>query len=213
MATKIDEYLKANGFTLHRQGKHLIYTNGKHNLSISRSPSDFRQENNVIRDIKRCQAASGFIFVDPYAIPEKKEKPVTQQFNTPRVQVEQPKVKLFDQYAKDLMLAGRAEGRKTPEIAQVLAALGYTDKEGKPVHFRHVNVALASIKLDSMPNRGQDLKQPKPKKQVKERPQWTPPSKKDRTKFIHDVAEIITSNLSEDMKEKFIIQIVKDYTK
>lgn len=208
MADKIDAYLKANGFSLHRQGKHLIYSNGVRSLSVSRSPSDWRHESNVIRDIKRVVHASQREFVDPYAMPEKKEKPVTQQFNTPRVQVEQPKVKLFDQHAKDLMLAGRAEGKKTPEIAQVLAALGYTDKEGKPVHFRHVNVALATIEWTTNP-KPKKAPEPAPKKDKAH----AAPTKKDRSKFIHDVAEIITSNLSEDMKEKFIVQTVKDYAK
>lgn len=205
--SKIDDYLKANGFTLHRYGKHLIYTNGVRHLSVSKTASDFRQEDNVIRDIKRVQRASGLPFVDPFRIEKKEKLPVTtsmpiprEAFNAPRVEVEQKKVKPLDTEAKEIMLSGRSQGKTTPEIAQVLAGLGYTDKEGSPVHFRHVNAALATHASAERRNN------PPPPKPVKEKP-----AKAQRNKLLHDVSEILTSNLSDDMKEKFIIQLCQEH--
>lgn len=213
MADKIEDYLKANGFTLHRQGKHVIYANEKgRTLSVSRSPSDFRHENNVIRDIKRAQRVSGLEFVGPFAASEKKEKPLTSTMPTPRppfnplpIEVPKPKIKVFDQEAKEIIFAGADQGKTAKEIAVFLTPLGYTDKDGEPVHFRHVQAVIA--------NRASQLKAATAPPKVKEPTPRGPYKKKNNHSFIHDVSEIITSNLSDDMKEKFIVQLCQEHMK
>jgi hypothetical protein len=50
------EYMKSEGFWIHRSGKHLIWTDGTVQIVTAKSPSDYRALLNIKSIVKRTRA-------------------------------------------------------------------------------------------------------------------------------------------------------------
>jgi hypothetical protein len=213
------EILELNGFTLKRQKKHLIYSNGKQTFTTSKTPSCERAWKNNYHQLKRVLAEAGreFITEEPKRMKEKD----MSGFNTPRATVlptqattvrpmngttSAPlKTKTLDKDALDLALKLREQGKKQHEIATILMAQGYVSITGKKLDQTQVSVFLRQnghrtfapySKANSAPTyESAPLAQP-------------PRRKKKNAGLLHQLTEILSSNLAEDVKEELVILMV-----
>lgn len=184
---EIEELLSLNGFTLHRNNKHRVYKNEKGiTYVMSNTPSDRYAENQQVREFYKVMHRHNLVVLEEKP---RKEIPV-DNFNPPKIIIETPKkqpTKYWDEESDRIIDAGKAEGKTQAEIAAILSALGYVTRTGKPV------------KLTDVQNRVFT------RRRAAEKPSKT---EAKRSNFLHDVTEIISSNLSDEMKERMIRQLL-----
>lgn len=203
----IQELLKLNGFWLERNKNHLVYKNSLGlTFVMTKTASDHRAELNQIKMLERLYERAGLTIIT-----ERKREPMQQDtFNPPKMILPSPgsivgvepvksdmaKIvahKYFDKEAEGIILAGRENKKSYKEIAQVLVALGYVNKRGKPIS-------------------NQDCMNFMYYKRVSHRPQkdnTAPKAHIAGASFIDDITEVISSNLSNEMKERMILTLVE----
>lgn len=181
---EIEELLNLNGFYLHRNNKHRVYKNAKGiTYVMSNTPSDRYAENQQVREFYKVMHKNNQVVLE-----EKPRKEVPMDtFNPPKMIIEAPKQppKIWlEPEGQEIFKAGLAQRKTHKEIAQTLTALGYTTRTGKAITEGDISNKIFNDKN-------------KVKKEVA-----------PKSSFINDVTEIISSNLSDEMKERMIRQLV-----
>jgi len=134
--------LELNGFRLKRDPGHgLVYWDGVKNVVLNRTPSDFRNDENCIREIKKACREQGKPFIDHVVLRRRKANEPPQEVapaevprfeNKPTVieeKMETPK-KPFDKEAYDFCVTAKNEGKNQTWMAEALTSLGYVGIEG-----------------------------------------------------------------------------------
>jgi len=194
---KIETLLKLNNFRLVRKNKHLVWKDPAGNTFVmSTTPSDMHAFTMQRQELARTMKKIGkpFITEEPIKLKERKEM---QHFNTPRI-ADAPKkhaFKLLDDEANRIMIEGRKNHWPLKRITKAITDLGYRSATG-----REYNTADISRKLADL---GHRKNRPYTKGKAKEAAVDTKKS------FMTELTEIITSNLSEDMKERMAIMMLK----
>lgn len=192
---EIEELLDLNDFRLKRSdGPHLVYSDGTRNFVMSKTPSDWRAHLNNIRDLKKVVIESGRVFKqiqDP-----KKEKAMSEFKNAPVIK-DELKTKPLDAFAIESSRKWKEEGLRQMDILRKLLALKYTQPNNtRPIDQTTLSRTLRAnnIRWNKYSSRGG--------KSAEEVP---------TSNIIHHIEELISSNLPVNLKEKFIINIVKEF--
>lgn len=208
----MERLIELNGFSLKRRGRHLVYQNAQgHNFVTAATPSDYRAEMNIRKELERVCRRLGQKFIEHEP---QKEKPVNQ-FNTPRVVTQNvpniapvpsapqpPKVKTMDAEALRICIEGMKNKIGQQKISDILNGLHYTTVTGLPLQQKDVSLFLNK--------NGYKYKNTTPTIATSDGEVKRPIS---RSKFIDQVTEILSSNLSDDMKEVLLIKFVEDRKK
>ncbi len=196
----IQELLKLNGFWLERSKNHLVYKNSLGlTFVMAKTASCHRAELNQIKMLERLYERAGLTIIT-----ERKREPMQKDtFNPPKLIIPSEPVKstiakivtskYLDKEAEDIIFAGREDKKSYKDIAQVLIALGYVNKRGKPVSDQDCSNVVYFKKLSEQPK--------------KDKVSTKAPIAK--ASFIDDITEIISSNLSNEMKERMILNLVE----
>lgn len=181
---RLGELLKLNGFTLHRNKRHLVYKDSRGRTFVTaKTASDWRAEENNIKLLERMLGES---------MKYEKERKEMQRdtFNPTKMVVETklpvPTYKLWDEDAVLTAIKAREEGKSYADIEQIIKAMGYRTQDGKPISTSYISGRIT---------------------QHNEKIGVT--KKKTGNKLLQDITEVMTSNLSDEFKIRMIKQLVK----
>jgi hypothetical protein len=194
--------IELNGFSLHRQNKHLVFKDaGGNNFVISKTPSDHRAELNQISHLKSVVNKLGRKFIETK--PKKERENMQPQFNPPKI-VTAPvtlQTKPLDKDATEFILKCKQEGWKTKRIADALTSMGYRLLRGGPIRDATVSVILIENGFRTLNRASKNpTKEKKQKVELK--------AEQPKSTFLLDLTEILTSNINEAMKEKLVMSFI-----
>lgn len=198
-AEDLDALLRLNGFELKRRNKHAVWADASGNTFVcAATPSDYRALLNCKSDLKRVMRKGGREFMDL------RDKTITRPaapFNPPKTATtpspppSTTKTKQLDDEAFEFCKKAREDRRSQFWMAEALAAMGYVSLNDGPI----TNSVVSSF----LRSRG-----------VRSRERYdratTGSSAGSKSKFIHDLTEILSSNLSDAMKERLVRAMVQE---
>jgi len=216
--------LVERGFDYKRDGPHgkLFAPNRHFVVAVPLTPSDWRAEKNFRADVRRFLRTHNY---DPLAEDAEQERKERKLFNpvvvTPAKKQEEEKVtksinEVDFQYVVDLHKAGKTY----TEICTILNAQGYRLPSGGEIKMGNLSGWLtrrgyqpkvaAYGKYTTSVSRIREPASPPPP------PPPPPPQEQERPskKFplLHDVMEIVSSNLSDELKETFLKHVVAKHS-
>lgn len=222
------ELFKLNGFQLKREnGSHYIwFRSGVGTIVVSKSKSDFRAEMNNVTLLKRKLREAGIEYVpdnkDSNKIKEKKmatnnlgvvlrkaqEEQAQRQTppSVPPTPATQETFKQFDDEALELLVNARKEGKKVQWMEDALYQLGYRNQRGNRIEQTAISKILSK---EGLAKNGGPRGPYKKKEQVTETPA-VEDTTNYQAKFLNDVSDLLSSNLGDAIKEKFLFTLVDE---
>lgn len=201
----IEDLLAMNGFALIRDKKHLVYSNGKTNFAMAKTGSDHRQYQNNIRDLKKACLRSGVSFIEAWPKRKKENEGNMGNFsNTPKIITDAPKAstlkpRTLDKEAFEFCFKAREEKKTQLWMTEALEGMGYRKEGGSS--YSQSEVSRFLIK--------NGLRMNVAVKRKPTRSSSAPKYEQPKPSIMTDIQDILTSNLSEQMKEKMILLLVK----
>lgn len=228
----IEELLELNGFVFERRNKHVIWkdkTTG-HNFVYSSTPSDWRVDIKRVKDLRKLCLKLGREFNDGREIKVKERflhRPFEEALKQEPQLVETEKssevvVRRVDEVAIEIVRQRAAAKVKQADIAKELNEIGYTTSKGGPIVQSMISSLMREHEIPCLnPQIGKGwINAKKKKKKIKvprsfesaggDAEPARPAKKRIKSGWITSVEEIVTSNLSATLKEKFILEIVRE---
>lgn len=195
MDKELERLIEKNGFILKRQSKHRVYqdSNGV-NFVTANTPSDHRAQLNIRKELRRVTEKAGREFIED----DKKQRgEKVQQFNAPKIVVEDAKSKTLDDEGLRVAIEGRKNGWPLARICEALSSMGYRKSSG--VAYSGSEISAILIKNGARKNNTRAVEAP------------TAPRKNRRSVFLQELTDLLTSNLAEDLKERMAIMLVQGH--
>jgi hypothetical protein len=199
------------GWRAERGGKHwkLFSPCGKMRNTIPGSPSDHRSYLNWKRDIKRLQNGQK-IGVNDMEYTPKPQTDISQFKNGPRVLQKNLQPKVFDDFAFELTKKLKEEEKKSyDQIAVILNEQNYVDQKHQKMNSWRVS--------SEMVKRGYQRRFSGKNKKVQEAqvaekaPTLAPLVTEKEHSILHEVLELVTSNLSNVFKERHLLIMAREW--
>lgn len=208
---EFEDLIELNGFTIKRVNNHIVYSDGTSNVVTAKTPSDHRALNNMVRDLKSACRRSGRdfkMFEQEVRIRKpKQEQKENQLFNPalPKEIIMEKKIMPLDDRAFEMAKAMTEQGMKQSDIADRLNAIGYTlTKPGTKVSQSELSRFLRGRGLQKN-NQSVISKKKIAAGTVRM------PKKTKKLSLLQKVEDIISSNLSNEMKEEFVMTCVSKH--
>ena len=196
----------------------LFSPSGDFRFIINGSPSDFRAPTKFISDVKRILKQRGEEPLERHRKPMEKQITVGPAWakEPARIIVKpaEPKIETKveqrghfiprDPKNQELILKLREEGKGNGDIATILTAMGYAKLAGGQYDSQDVALWFYKIKKET--------EAPAPKaKEAKAQVTNQPPPLPPIHTFLSEVMEIVSSNLSDEAKERFLVVAAKEW--